>query len=74
MPDANFRKAHAGSAHMHFTWPAWDKTQSRLALFANLLCVADMARVIACEKTCGQTLKLFTPELEGASGTEVGAE
>ena len=123
---------------MHFTWPAWDKTQSRLALFVNLFCVAsvlrkfetsarlefvvlcpvdcvvhearpakankkknwkpgtlteaveassqdkgaennhevefDMAPVIACENTCGQTLKLFTPELEGASGTEFGAE
>ena len=43
-PDANFRETHAGSAHMHFSWPAWDKTQSRLALFANLLCVASVLR------------------------------
>ena len=31
-------------AHMHFKWPAWDKTQSRLALFANLFCVASVLR------------------------------
>ena len=42
--DAKFREAHAGSAHMHFTWPAWDKTQSRLALFVNLFCVASVLR------------------------------
>ena len=42
--DANFREAHAGSAHMHSTWPAWDKAQSRLALFANLFCVASVLR------------------------------
>ena len=29
---------------MHFTWPAWDKTQSRLALFANLFCVVSVLR------------------------------
>ena len=44
-PDANFREAHAGSAHMHFTWPAWDKTQSRLALFANLFGVACLTQI-----------------------------
>ena len=42
--DANFREAHAGSADMHFTWRAWDKTHSRLALFAKLLCVASVLR------------------------------
>ena len=45
-PDANFREAHAGSAHMHFTWPAWDKAQSRLALFANLfLCSLCLTQI-----------------------------
>ena len=29
---------------MHFTWPAWDKTQCGLALFANLFCVASVLR------------------------------
>ena len=41
-PDANLREAHAGSADMHFTWPAWDKTHSRLALFAEFLWVASV--------------------------------
>ena len=40
--DANFKEAQAGSADIDFTWPAGDKTHSRLALFAEFLCVASV--------------------------------
>ena len=36
-------RGHSQSADMHFTWPAWDKTQSRLALFRKCVCVASVS-------------------------------
>ena len=34
-------RAHRQSADMHFTWPAWDKTQFRAGLFRKCVCVAS---------------------------------
>ena len=39
----SFLRGHRQSADMHFTWPAWDKSQSRLALFVKCVCVASVS-------------------------------
>ena len=35
-------RGHRQSADMHFTWPAWDKTQFRVGLFRKCVCVASV--------------------------------
>ena len=59
-------RGHRQSADMHFTWPAWDKTQSRLALFRKCVCVASVSvcrgnpfRETKHAFLCGKTPKAF---------------